>query len=67
VDKESVVTVVDMSTNGTFLNGKKMSKGETRPLKNGDKIALVQSVKGSLTQLLSWPLQKNPQSASFLR
>lgn len=36
-----VFTLTDKSTNGTFLNDKKLSKGETTNLHNGDKIYLL--------------------------
>ena len=42
VNKENgVFTVTDRSTNGTFVNDKKIPKGEPVPLHNGDKVYLL--------------------------
>lgn len=37
-------TLRDVSSNGTFLNGKKLCRGEEAPLSDGDRISLVISV-----------------------
>lgn len=34
-------TVLDLSSNGTYVNGAKLGKGQQRALANGDKVALV--------------------------
>ncbi|KAJ7467081.1 kinase-like domain-containing protein [Mycena latifolia] len=36
---ESVVTIEDLSSNGTFINGEKIGKGQQRILKDGNEIA----------------------------
>ncbi|KAH7917308.1 kinase-like protein [Leucogyrophana mollusca] len=38
-DKHSVVTVTDLSSNGTWINGTKIGKDKTAILKEGDRIA----------------------------
>ena len=39
VDKNSgAFTIIDLSTNGTFVNGKKIPKGEPSKLETGDKV-----------------------------
>lgn len=40
----SLPTLRDISRNGTFLNGRKISRGEEAPLIDGDRISLVLSV-----------------------
>jgi len=39
--------IVDTSSNGTYLNGKKLKKGEVRELKSGDIIGIFPKVTGS--------------------
>ncbi|KAJ7084079.1 SMAD/FHA domain-containing protein, partial [Mycena belliarum] len=36
---ESLITIEDMSSNGTFINGVKIGKGKKRLLKDGDEVA----------------------------
>lgn len=38
---EEVFTIEDFSTNGTYLNGKRLNKGEQVPIKNNDEIGIV--------------------------
>ena len=40
----SIATIEDLSSNGTFVNGKRLSKGERVNLHDGDKISLVMSL-----------------------
>lgn len=35
------VLIVDISTNGTFINGSRIPKGESQPLSNGDTVTCV--------------------------
>jgi E3 ubiquitin-protein ligase CHFR len=41
---ETSITCVDNSTNGTFINGKRLGKGKSAVLRSGDVIALVVDV-----------------------
>ena len=41
---ETSITCVDNSTNGTFVNGKKIGKGKSIVLRSGDVVALVADV-----------------------
>lgn len=45
-----VVTLVDTSTNGTFINGARMVKGKPTELKQGDSIALLNPAVGGEEQ-----------------
>ncbi len=38
------VLLEDCSSNGTFLNGRQLDRGETAPLTDGDRVSLVLSV-----------------------
>ncbi|KAL3313899.1 Checkpoint kinase 2 [Cichlidogyrus casuarinus] len=40
--KSPLIFIKDLSSNGTFLNGKKIGKGKQSPLNNTDKISLAQ-------------------------
>ncbi|KIY93269.1 hypothetical protein MNEG_14693 [Monoraphidium neglectum] len=42
--RQQVAVLEDCSSNGTFINGKKIGKGESVALSEGDKISLVSSV-----------------------
>eukprot|EP00347_Sterkiella_histriomuscorum_P012623 403367860 len=51
VDEESgkmIVSLEDTSSNGTYYNGEKLSKGQTRDLKNGDEIHLLKEIEGAV-------------------
>ena len=43
-ENKPAATLRDVSRNGTFLNGKKLRRGEESPLVDGDKVSLVISV-----------------------
>ena len=44
ISKLSPACVEDQSANGTFLNGKRLEKGEQVSLKEGDRLSLVLSL-----------------------
>lgn len=50
----TLATIEDLSTNGTFVNGKRLAKGERVNLNDGDRISLVLSLSPMVERALNF-------------
>ncbi|CAD7704362.1 unnamed protein product [Ostreobium quekettii] len=61
---EKVPILEDCSSNGTFVNGKKVGRGKSIPLKDGDRMSLVLSVAPLVEQYFMYH-EGNPQDTDI--